>query len=159
MEDKKEIKALDAMSRLAEVINDTPTVIRIADEDYYITGLKIGTQILIAEETCRIQKSENGNMIDLYKQFALSVPSVIRCLAYAVLNDKDRIFSDYRKREYSDEYRDLCEKLEWESDNKKWIEILVSVISKINVDFFIYTSEQMTILRDMVLKKRTNGQS
>lgn len=142
------------MMRLAEVLNDSPTQIKIGDKIYNITALKMGTQILIAEETCKIQKSQEGNLVDMFNQFARSLPAVIRCLAFAVLNDKDKIYKDYAAREFSDEFYSMCERIEWESDKGKWLEVLAEVIRKIDVAFFLNISDQMKILRDLTMKKK-----
>lgn len=151
---KTDISELDAQTLLAEVLNDTPTKIVIAGKTYHITALKLGVQNLIAEESCKIQQAQEGNLYDLYQQFAKSVPAVIRCLCYAVLNDKDRIFKDYRTREYSDEFQTLYEQLEWESDKTKFIEVLVDVMNKINIDFFLQAASMLTMMRDSALKTR-----
>lgn len=151
---KIDISELDAQTLLAEVLNDTPTKIVIAGKTYHITALKLGVQNLIAEESCKIQQAQEGNLYDLYQQFAKSVPAVIRCLCYAVLNDKNKIFKDYRTREYSDEYHTLYEQLEWESDKSKFIEVLVDVMNKINIDFFLQAASMLTMMRDSALKTR-----
>lgn len=155
-EKEQEVSELDAMMRLAEVLNDTPTRIEIGGKTYNITALKMGTQILIAEETCKIQKSQEGNLVDMFNQFARSLPSVIRCLAFAVLNDKDKIYKDYAAREFSDEFYSMCERIEWESDKGKWMEVLAEVVRKIDVAFFLSISDQMKILRDLTMKKKTH---
>lgn len=155
-EKEQEISELDAMMRLAEVLNDTPTRIEIGGKTYNITALKMGTQILIAEETCKIQKSQEGNLVDMFNQFARSLPAVIRCLAFAVLNDKDKIYKDYAAREFSDEFYSMCERIEWESDKGKWMEVLAEVVRKIDVAFFLSISDQMKILRDLTMKKKTH---
>lgn len=155
-EKEQEISELDAMMRLAEVLNDSPTQIRIGDKTYSITALKMGTQILIAEETCKIQKSQEGNLVDMFNQFARSLPAVIRCLAFAVLNDKDKIYKDYAAREFSDEFYSMCERIEWESDKGKWLEVLAEVVRKIDVAFFLNISDQMKILRDSTMKRKTH---
>lgn len=151
---KIDISELDAQTLLAEVLNDTPTKIVIAGKTYHITALKLGVQNLIAEESCKIQQAQEGNLYDLYQQFAKSVPAVIRCLCYAVLNDKNKIFKDYRTREYSDEFQTLYEQLEWESDKTKFIEVLVDVMNKINIDFFLQAASMLTMMRDSALKTR-----
>lgn len=154
MEEKKEISELDAQNLLAQVLNNTPIPIEIDGTEYQITSLKLGVQNLIAEETCKIQKAQDGNMVDIYKQFAQSIPAVIRCLCYAVLNDKDRIFKDYAKREYSDEYQSLYENLEWCSDRNKWMEILVNVMQRIDISFFFQAVSTLTMIRDSALTTR-----
>lgn len=154
MEDKSKINELDAMMRLSEVINDTPTIVEIGGKKYNITSLKIGTQILIAEETSKVQKHQEGNMVDVFKSFANSIPAVIRCIAFAILNDKDKIYQDYSKREFSEEFYATCEKIEWESDRQQWMSILVEIIRKIDISFSFTITEQMSMIRDLTMKKR-----
>lgn len=143
------------MMRLSEVINDTPTIVEIGGKKYHITALKIGTQILIAEETSKVQKHQEGNMVDVFKSFANSIPAVIRCIAFAILNDKDKIYKDYSKREFSEEFYATCEKIEWESDRQQWMSILVEIIRKIDISFSFTITEQMSMIRDLTMKKRT----
>ena len=142
------------MMRLSEVINDTPTIVEIGGKKYNITALKIGTQILIAEETSKVQKHQEGNMVDVFKSFANSIPAVIRCIAFAILNDKDKIYQDYSKREFSEEFYATCEKIEWESDRQQWMSILVEIIRKIDISFSFTITEQMSMIRDLTMKKR-----
>ena len=142
------------MMRLSEVINDTPTIVEIGGKKYNITALKIGTQILIAEETSKVQKHQEGNMVDVFKSFADSIPAVIRCIAFAILNDKDKIYQDYYKREFSEEFYATCEKIEWESDRQQWMSILVEIIRKIDISFSFTITEQMSMIRDLTMKKR-----
>lgn len=156
MEEEKEnkISELDAMLRLAEIMNDSPTPFEIGGKTYNITALKMGTQVLIAEETCKIQKHQEGNLVDMFNQFAHSIPAVIRCLAFAVLNDKDKIYKNYATKEFSDDFYSLCERIEWESNQSRWMEILSEVIKKININFSLTITEQMSMIRDLTLKKR-----
>lgn len=157
MEDKeknKEITDLQAQELLAQVLNNTPIPIEIDGTTYQITSLKLGVQNLIAEESCKIQKAQDGNMLDLYKQFAQSIPAVIKCLCYAILNDKDRIFKNYAKREHSDEYQALYESLEWCSDRSTWMEILVQIMNRIDLNFFYYAVTTLTTLREQSLTTR-----
>ena len=142
------------MMRLAEIMNDSPTQMEIGGKTYNITALKMGTQILIAEETCKIQKHQEGNLVDIFNQFAHSLPAIVRCLAFAILNDKDKIYKNYASKTFSDEFYALCEKIEWESDKGQWMKVLAEVIRKIDVSFSMTITEQMSMLRDMTMKKR-----
>ena len=146
------------MLRLAEIMNDSPTPFEVGGKTYNITALKMGTQVLIAEETCKIQKHQEGNLVDMFNQFARSLPAVVRCLAFAVLNDKDKIYKNYATKEFSDEFNSLCERIEWESDKRQWMDVLSKVINKIDVAFFLNISEQMKILRDTTLRRRNPEQ-
>ena len=160
MEEEKDnkISELDAMLRLAEIMNDSPTPFEIGGKTYNITALKMGTQVLIAEETCKIQKHQEGNLVDMFNQFARSLPAVVRCLAFAVLNDKDKIYKNYATKEFSDEFNSLCERIEWESDKRQWMDVLSKVINKIDVAFFLNISEQMKRLRDTTMRRRNPEQ-
>lgn len=153
-EKKKEMTEIEAQTLLAEVLNNTPIPIEIAGKTYQIAALKLGTQNLIAEESCKIQKAQEGNLFDLYKQFAMSMPAVQRCLCYAVLNDKNKIFKNYAQREYSDEYQALYEDLEWCSDKSKWIEILVRVMDRLDLSFFYQCAGTLTVIRESALTTR-----
>lgn len=146
------------MLRLAEIMNDSPTPFEVGGKTYNITALKMGTQVLIAEETCKIQKHQEGNLVDMFNQFARSLPAVVRCLAFAVLNDKDKIYKNYATKEFSDEFNSLCERIEWESDKRQWMDVLSKVINKIDVAFFLNISEQMKILRDTTMRRRNPEQ-
>lgn len=153
-ENKKEITEIQAQELLAQVLNNTPIPIEVDGTTYQITALKLGVQNLIAEESCKIQKAQEGNMLDLFKQFAQSIPAVIKCLCYAILNDKDRIFKNYAKREHSDEYQVLYESLEWCSDRSTWMEILVQIMNRIDLNFFYYAVTTLTTLREQSLTTR-----
>lgn len=156
IESLPEMTAVEAMSRLAEVMNNTPKRIKLKGSEYEITALKPGTQWLIAEESVMIQKAESANFSDVIKQFAVNVPSVVKILTLAVLNDRDRIFSDYRKREYSEEFDSTYEDILWNTDQKDWINVLVEVMKMISLDFFFDSTNAIAMLREMALGiKRT----
>lgn len=157
MEEERK-KILDAELRLAQIINDTPIEITIGGEKMHITALKPAVATMIAEESCKIQQAQEGNMLDLMRQFAICTPSIIHCLCLAILNDKDRIFADYRKKEYSEEYHNLYERIEWESDEKEQASVLLEVLSALNLDFFFHTTQAIDNFRQMILKKRTPRQ-
>lgn len=154
MDKAREMSELEAQELLAQVLNDTPIPIEVGGTIYQITALKLGVQNLIAEETCKIQKAQEGNMLDLFKQFAQSIPAVIRCLCYAVLNDKDKIFDNYRKREYSEEFNTLYEQIEWESDRNAWLGILANIMQKIDLSFFSSAASMLMTIKDSALKTR-----
>lgn len=158
MDDKEkyEVDELTAMAMLADVMNDAPTDIVIANKVYHIRGLRWGTQNLIAAESCKIQKAQEGNIYDLYKQFAQSADSVVKCIAFAILNDKDKIFKNYVDKEYSDEFYDLCAKIEWESNRNTWMQVLVEVMNKIDLRFFYQAASTLMMIRDSALKTRKN---
>ena len=142
------------MSRLVKIMNDTPTVMKMGNTEFPITALKPGTQWLISEESCKIMKAEEGNFKDLIKQFSLNIPSVVRVLTLAILNDKDRIFKDFGRREYSDEYNTVYETIMWETDQKNWLGLLVEVMNMLSLDFFFQNTSAIAMLRQIVLERK-----
>ena len=45
-----------AMERLAQIMNDSPTIVKLQGTEWKIRALKPGTQWMIAEEACKIVK-------------------------------------------------------------------------------------------------------
>lgn len=155
MERERNIAAeLDYMERLAEVMNNTPKRARLGGTEFEITALKPGTQMLIAEEACRIAKAEKAHFSDVVKQFAVNVPSVIKVLTLAILNDRDRIYSDARRKVFSDEYYSLYSTIEWETNPKEWMGLLVDVLQLLSMDFFWNTSEMIETFKTMTLTRK-----
>lgn len=153
---KKEIKevSLEAMERLAQVMNDSPTLAKIADTEFAITALKPGTQWLIAEESCKIQKAEEGNMIDIIKQYSINLPSVVKVITLAILNDKDRIFSDYKRKIYSEEYEAICDTIMWNTEQQYWISLLVEIMNSLSMDYFFQSTNAIAMIREMALGRK-----
>ena len=100
----------EAMERLVRVMNDTPTLVKLADADWKITALKPAVQNLIAQEACDINKVEKASFEDVCKCFAKNLPSVVRIITLALLNDKERIEKDYQR--VYDTIRLECEMME-----------------------------------------------
>lgn len=69
-----------AMERLAQIMNDSPTIVKLQGTEWEIRALKPGTQWMIAEEACKIVKGENLSMGDVIKEFAINIPSVARVI-------------------------------------------------------------------------------
>lgn len=153
---KKEVKELpiSAMEKLAKVMNDSPTVVKMSKTDFPITALKPGTQWLIAEESCKILKAEKGNMADVIKQFSVNIPSVVHVITLAILNDKDRIFTDYKKREYSDEYKSVYDTIMWETNPDNWIGLLVEIMNMLSMDYFFQCTNAVAMIREMALGRK-----
>lgn len=142
---KKDIENIDAQLRLAEIMNNTPRKIKLGARTFAVTALKPGTQQLIAEEAAKIAKSEE-NFSDIIKKFSINVPSVIRCLTLAILND--------RKKIYGDEYQAMYDYIEWETDQKQWLMVLVEVLEMLDLNFFFRITTQIDLFREMTLTKK-----
>ena len=156
MENKKDKKTIsvDAMERLAKVMNDTPTIVKMGNTEFAITALKPGTQWLIAEESCKIMKAEQGNFKDVIKQFAINIPSVVHVITLAILNDKNRIFEDYKSRKYSEEYQSVYETIMWETDQEYWISLLVEIMNMLSMDYFFQSTNAVAMVREAALGRK-----
>lgn len=153
---KKEVKELpiESMERLAKVMNDSPTLIKLGKTEFSITALKPGTQWLIAEESCSILKAEKGNMTDVIKQFSLNIPSVVKILTLAILNDKDKIFEDVKNKKFSDEYHSVYDTIMWETNPDNWMSLLVEVMNMLSLEYFFQTTNAIAMIREMALGRK-----
>lgn len=151
--DKKNISA-DAMERLAKVMNDTPTIVKMSNTEFAITALKPGTQWLIAEESCKIMKAEQGNFKDVVKQFAVNIPSVVHVITLAILNDKNRIFEDYKSRKYSEEYQSVYDTIMWETSPDNWLSLLVEIMNMLSMDYFFQSTNAVAMIREAALGRK-----
>ena len=156
MENKKDKKttAADAMERLAKVMNDTPTIVKMSNTEFAITALKPGTQWLIAEESCKIMKAEQGNFKDVVKQFAVNIPSVVHVITLAILNDKNRIFEDYKSRKYSEEYQSVYDTIMWETSPDNWLSLLVEIMNMLSMDYFFQSTNAVAMIREAALGRK-----
>lgn len=151
--DKKTI-SVDAMERLANVMNDTPTIVKMSNTEFAITALKPGTQWLIAEESCKIMKAEQGNFKDVIKQFAVNIPSVVHVITLAILNDKNRIFEDYKSRKYSEEYQSVYDTIMWETSPDNWLSLLVEIMNMLSMDYFFQSTNAVAMIREAALGRK-----
>lgn len=140
----------EAMARLAQIMNDTPTIVKLKGTEWSIRALKPGTQWLIAEEACKILKKENLSMGDVIKEFASNLPSVAKVIALALLNDKERINSE----EYSEVYDNIL----WgDYSLENWATLLVEILNLIDVDFFFASTNVIQTVRSQVLMRKTRA--
>lgn len=145
-----EIKTIDieAQMRLAEILTDSTRDITLGEKKYKIRALRPGTQWLIALESCKIAKNEEGNFTDLITKFASNIPSVVRCITLAILNDKAKIESD--------EYQAMYDTIMWETKQHEWIGILVEVLQMLDLRFFFQCTESIEMIRSTTLMKRNH---
>ena len=138
----------ESMARLAKIMNDTPTRVKLDGTEWRITALKPGTQWLIAEEACKIVEREGMTMGDIVKQFAVNLPSVCRVLTLALLNDREKIEGA--------EYKEVYDRLMWgESGVRTWAQLLAEVLNMIDVDFFFASTNVIKTLRQSTLDRKT----
>lgn len=141
----------DAMERLARLMNDSPTIVKLKGTEWQMRALKPGTQWLIAEEACKMVNKENLSMGDVIKEFASNLPSVARVITLALLNDKERI--------YSSEYQSVYDQLLWgDYDIKDWAGLLVEILNLLSVDFFFASTNVIATVRQRTLTRKMQAQ-
>lgn len=145
MEEDNKISELDAMMRLAEIMNDTPRKIKLGEREFEIKALRAGTQWLVAQEACKIAKADES-FGDIIRKFAESIPAVVRVLCLIILNDKEKI--------YGKEYEDLHDYIFWEVPRNEWIGVLVECLQMLNLESFFQTTAAIDNFRTMTLMKR-----
>ena len=141
-------------------MNDSPSLIKLHNTCWAIHGLKPGVQWVIAEQACKIVDGENLSMGDVIKEFAVNLPAVVNVLTLALLNDKDRIFSDYNKRELSAENDQVYNALMWgDYKVKDWALLLGEILNMLDTAFFFESTNAVKMLRMMTLRKKTTKQA
>ncbi len=137
----------DAMTRLAKIMNDSPTIMKLHGTEWELHGLKPGVQWMIAEEACKIVNEERASMGDVIKEFAKNLPSVCRVITIALLNDKKRI---------REEYDNVYDTLMWgDYKIKDWATLLYEILSMIDVDFFFASTNVIKTVRNQTLMRKT----
>lgn len=149
--DKKEYKkvgdpvSIESQQRLIQIMNDSPSLKKLAGTEWEIRALKPAVQWMIAEEAVKIAKDEDMTAKDIYLNLTRNMPSVFRIMALALLNDKKRIEEDYNN---------LVETLKWESDPKEWAGILLEVLNLIDVDFFFATTGAIRMFQTITTERK-----
>lgn len=137
----------EAMDRLAAIMNDSPSIVKLHGTEWEIRSLKIGTQWLIAEETGKIVANEKMTMGDVIKCMAASLPSVCRVITLALLNDKDKI--------HGESYNRVYDRLMWgEYEMRDWMRLMTEIYDMMDVDFFIANTNALKTLREKTLGRK-----
>ncbi|MDE7345143.1 MAG: hypothetical protein K2N48_00185 [Muribaculaceae bacterium] len=139
----KDISELDAMKRLAEILNDSPQIIKLGGREFPLKPLRYGAQWLIAEESCKIAKADE-TFSDIVNRFAANGDAVIRCICIAILNDKEKIEGK--------EYQDLWDFIRWETNPSEWIIILTKILQMLDYATFCFGCEVIHSLRQSLTK-------
>ena len=138
----------EAMDRLAAIMNDSPSIVKLYGTEWEIHALKIGTQWLIAEETGKIVANEKMTMGDIIKGMASNLPSVCRVLTLALLNDKEKIYGEC--------YNCIYDRLMWgEYKMRDWMRLITEIYGMLDVDFFIANTNALKTLRQKTLGRKT----
>lgn len=148
--------SLDAQERLAEILNDSPRLVSLNGTEWEIKALRMGTQYLIAQEVIKINKVENANFGDIVKQFAVNIPSVLKILTFALLNDKTKIFKDGNENEgFSELYEATYNTLAWECEVSEFGNILLETLQLLDTSFFLEATHIVEMFKTATTARRT----
>lgn len=146
---------LDAQERLAEILSDSPRLVSLNGTEWEIRALRMGTQYLIAQEVIKINRQENANFGDIVKQFAVNMPSIIKILTLALLNDKNKIFEDgNEKAGFSELYQATYNTLSWECEVSEFGNIFVETLQLLDVGFFMESSRIVEMFKTATTARR-----
>ena len=148
--------SLESQERLAEILNDSPRLVSLNGTEWEIRALRMGTQYFIAQEVIKINKVENANFGDVIKQFAVSMPSVLKVLTLALLNDKNKIFKDGNENEgFSELYEATYNTLAWECEVSEFGNILLETLQLLDTSFFMESCRIVEMFKVATTARRT----
>lgn len=148
--------SLDAQERLAEILNDSPRLASLNGTEWEIRALRMGTQYLIAQEVIKINKVENANFGDIVNQFATNIPSILKILTLALLNDKNKIYKGGdEKAGFSELYQATYNTLDWECEVSEFGNIFIETLQLLDVGFFTESCRIVEMFKVATTARRT----
>lgn len=136
----------DSMAKLARIMSDAPSLVKLAGTEWEIRGLKPAVQWEIARLACEIKKVESATYGDILQDLAKNIPTVVRIITLALLNDKRRI---------EEEFDIVYDTLMWESNVNEFATLLFEILELQDVSFFFQAREVIEMFRQMTLAKKT----
>lgn len=148
---------LEAQERLAEILNDSPRIASLAGTEWEIRTLRQKVQWMIAEEVVKINKIEKGaGYGDVVKQFATNMPSVIKVITLAVLNDRYKIFKNGNENEgFSDLYKATYDTIAWDGNVSEYGALLLEILQMLDINFFLESHRILEVFRTMTMARKT----
>lgn len=147
---------LTAQERLAEILNDSPRIVSLNGTEWEIRALRMGTQYLIAQEVIKINKEASATFGDIMNQFAVNIPSMLKILTLALLNDKKKIYRDGNEGAgFSDLYEATYDTLAWECNVNEFGNILLETLQLLDVGFFTESCRIVEMFRVATTARRT----
>lgn len=138
----------ESMMKLAKVMTNAPTLVKLANAGWEVRALKPAVQWEIAKVACEIHQVEHASYGDVLTEFAKNLPAVVRVITLALLNDKKRI---------EEEYDTVFDMLMWESNPREWANLLLEILNLHDIGFFLQITQVTEIFRQTTLQKRTNA--
>lgn len=149
--------SLDSQARLAEILNDSPRLVNLAGTEWEVRTLRQKVQWMIAEEVVKINKIEQGaGYGDIVKQFASNMPSVVKVITLALLNDRHKIFEDgIEANGFSELYKATYDTIAWEGKVEEYGNLLLEVLQLLDISFFMESHRILELFRASTMARKT----
>ena len=145
----------DAQNRLAEILADSPTIEKFAGTEWEMRPLRMGTQYLIVNEVCKINKAESATYGDVLKELLVSMPSLCNVLTLALLNDKNKIYQNGDANQgFSKLYKRTYDTIMWNANRDDMAKIMLDCLQMVDVSFFMEALGMLQIFRASVTEKK-----
>lgn len=147
---------LSAQERLAEILSDSPRLVSLNGTEWEIRALRMGTQYLIAQEVIKINQVENASYGDIVKQFAVNIPSLLKILTFALLNDKNKIYEEGNERlGFSKLYEATYNTLAWDCEVSEFGNIFLETLQLLDTSFFMESCRIVEMFKVATTARRT----
>lgn len=149
--------SLDSQARLAEILNDSPRLVNLAGTEWEVRTLRQKVQWMIAEEVVKINKIEQGaGYGDIVKQFASNMPSVVKVITLALLNDRHKIFEEgIESNGFSELYKATYDTIAWEGKVEEYGNLLLEVLQLLDISFFMESHRILELFRASTMARKT----
>lgn len=145
----------EAQNRLAEILSDAPTIEKLAGTEWEMRPLRMGTQYLIVQEVCKVNKEEGATYGDVLKALLVSMPALCNVLALALLNDKNKIYQNGDPNQgYSKMFKRTVDTIMWSADKEDMAHIMLDCLQMVDVSFFMEALGMLQIFRASVTEKK-----
>lgn len=145
----------EAQNRLAEILADAPTIEKLAGTEWEMRPLRMGTQYLIVQEVCKVNKEEGATYGDVLKALLVSMPALCNVLALALLNDKNKIYQNGDPNQgYSKTFKRTVDTIMWSADKEDMAHIMFDCLLMVDVSFFMEALGMLQIFRASVTEKK-----
>jgi hypothetical protein len=145
----------EAQNRLAEILADSPSIEKLAGTEWEMRPLRMGTQYLIVNEVCKINKADSSTYGDVLKALMMSMPALCNVLTLALLNDKNKIYQNGDPNQgFSKLYKRTYDTIMWNAEKGEMAKIMVNCLQMVDVSFFMDALAMLQIFRASVTEKK-----
>lgn len=130
---------LENKNRLAEIVTDSKTIVKVGDKEYPMGALTYYAKWEISKRITSLELSE-ANITTLIEAMAVNIPLLAEILAIAILRDRESI--DKGLNDLKNDIMDVADELEWHT-------IISEIIRLLDVGFFFTLTEMIKAINSM----------